>query len=100
MSKTSAFFYLSTQKIPQFAAGIKTLFISFTGEGGIRTHGRDKPYTAFPRLLLKPLGHLSWPSFDPRKSIVPDAKSYQNPRRIQSQISEKIRTKMGATRLV
>ncbi len=29
------------------------------GEGGIRTRGKDKPYTAFPRLLLKPLGHLS-----------------------------------------
>ncbi len=29
------------------------------GEEGIRTLGRDKPYTAFPRLLLKPLGHLS-----------------------------------------
>jgi len=29
------------------------------GEGGIRTRGTDKPYTAFPRLLLKPLGHLS-----------------------------------------
>gem|GEM_PF-4969321 len=30
-----------------------------SGEGGIRTHGRDKPYTAFPRLLDKPLRHLS-----------------------------------------
>ena len=29
------------------------------GEGGIRTRGRDKPYTAFPRLLDKPLRHLS-----------------------------------------
>ena len=29
------------------------------GEEGIRTLGTDKPYTAFPRLLLKPLGHLS-----------------------------------------
>ena len=29
------------------------------GKGGIRTRGRDMPYTAFPRLLLKPLGHLS-----------------------------------------
>ena len=29
------------------------------GEGGIRTRGRDKPYTAFPRPLLRPLGHLS-----------------------------------------
>ena len=31
----------------------------FNGEEGIRTLGRDMPYTAFPRLLLKPLGHLS-----------------------------------------
>jgi hypothetical protein len=29
------------------------------GEGGIRTRGKDKPYTAFPRLLDKPLRHLS-----------------------------------------
>jgi hypothetical protein len=29
------------------------------GEGGIRTRGKDKPYTAFPRPLLRPLGHLS-----------------------------------------
>ena len=29
------------------------------GEGGIRTRGRDEPYTAFPRLLDKPLRHLS-----------------------------------------
>ena len=32
---------------------------SENGEGGIRTRGRDKPYTAFPRLLDKPLRHLS-----------------------------------------
>ena len=33
--------------------------VNCNGEGGIRTRGTDKPYTAFPRLLLKPLGHLS-----------------------------------------
>jgi hypothetical protein len=32
---------------------------ALNGEGGIRTRGRDKPYTAFPRLLDKPLRHLS-----------------------------------------
>ncbi len=31
----------------------------FNGEGGIRTRGKDKPYTAFPRLLDQPLRHLS-----------------------------------------
>jgi hypothetical protein len=36
-----------------------SLQFSKTGEGGIRTRGRDKPYTAFPRLLDKPLRHLS-----------------------------------------
>lgn len=30
-----------------------------SGQGGIRTHGTDKPYTAFPVPLLQPLGHLS-----------------------------------------
>src|SRR5262249_23607536 len=29
------------------------------GEGGIRTHGRGLPYTRFPGVLLRPLGHLS-----------------------------------------
>ncbi len=29
------------------------------GQGGIRTHGTDMPYTAFPMLHLQPLGHLS-----------------------------------------
>ncbi len=29
------------------------------GEGGIRTRGKNKSYTAFPRLLDKPLRHLS-----------------------------------------
>ena len=28
------------------------------GKGGIRTHGTF-PYTRFPSVLLKPLGHLS-----------------------------------------
>ena len=30
-----------------------------SGQGGIRTHGTEKPYTAFPVPLLQPLGHLS-----------------------------------------
>src|SRR5690606_32864662 len=30
-----------------------------SGEGGIRTPDGDKPHTAFPVLLLQPLGHLS-----------------------------------------
>ena len=29
------------------------------GEGGIRTLGTVLPYTHFPGVLLKPLGHLS-----------------------------------------
>ena len=29
------------------------------GEGGIRTHGRGLPYTRFPVVHLRPLGHLS-----------------------------------------
>jgi hypothetical protein len=29
------------------------------GESGIRTHGTGLPYTRFPSVLLKPLGHLS-----------------------------------------
>ena len=34
-------------------------FAQKNGEGGIRTRGKDKPYTAFPRPLDKPLRHLS-----------------------------------------
>ena len=29
------------------------------GEGGIRTHDTVDPYTHFPGVLLRPLGHLS-----------------------------------------
>ncbi len=29
------------------------------GEGGIRTHGTDKPYNGFRGRRLQPLGHLS-----------------------------------------
>ena len=35
------------------------LFISFSGESGIRTRGTLLEYTHFPGVLLKPLGHLS-----------------------------------------
>src|SRR5579859_741484 len=35
------------------------------GEGGIRTHGRF-PYTCFPSMHLRPLGHLSGYHFDAR----------------------------------
>jgi hypothetical protein len=33
-------------------------FLISYGEGGIRTHGK-LPYTAFPVLRLRPLGHFS-----------------------------------------
>jgi hypothetical protein len=39
------------------------LFVEDNGEGGIRTHGK-LPYTAFPVLRLRPLGHFSMTSFD------------------------------------
>ena len=31
----------------------------YGGESGIRTHGTVLPYTRFPSVRLKPLGHLS-----------------------------------------
>ena len=36
--------------------------LSFSGEGGIRTLGRET-YTRFPSVRLKPLGHLSYTLF-------------------------------------
>ena len=36
-----------------------TSFCKNGGEGGIRTLGTVLPYTHFPGVLLKPLGHLS-----------------------------------------
>ena len=35
-----------------------------SGQGGIRTHGTHKAYTAFPVPLLQPLGHLSQESLE------------------------------------
>ena len=37
----------------------ETLLLFFGGEGGIRTLGTGLPYTHFPGVLLRPLGHLS-----------------------------------------
>ena len=34
-------------------------FVITGGEGGIRTLGRGIPYTHFPGVLLRPLGHLT-----------------------------------------
>jgi hypothetical protein len=39
------------------------LLLEDNGEGGIRTHGK-LPYTAFPVLRLRPLGHFSMTTFD------------------------------------
>ena len=37
--------------------------INYGGESGIRTHGRGLPYTRFPVVHLRPLGHLSAKAF-------------------------------------
>ncbi len=42
-------------KSPDSCQGIN----SWSGEGGIRTHGTLLTYTRFPSVRLKPLGHLS-----------------------------------------
>jgi hypothetical protein len=54
----AALFYVLSDK-RQIKRSVKASRFCYNGEGGIRTRGRDEPYTAFPRLLLKPLGHLS-----------------------------------------
>ena len=51
----SNLFTIALHTILQLLSGLTEI----NGEGGIRTRGRDKPYTAFPRLLDKPLRHLS-----------------------------------------
>ena len=47
-----------TLQVPEVRELVECLS-NCNGEGGIRTRGKDKPHTAFPRPLLKPLGHLS-----------------------------------------
>ena len=56
-SRTDGF--LSNPPPPNHQKSPRWGFFDDGGEGGIRTHGTELPYTCFPSMRLRPLGHLS-----------------------------------------